>query len=83
MLASEALGLDVIGVKLAYPLVIELDPLVVTFLDVAEIVPEIGSAVVDDHALQLVGKLLIFLWHSLFVGGGELVHIQVIGELPS
>lgn len=67
-ISPKAFGLNVGWIEGRHLAVIELDPLVVAGLDVADVVPRVSSAAVADDADQVVVVLLVELLHP--VGNG-------------
>lgn len=83
MLASETLDLYIRWIKLSNSLIIKLDPLMVTFSYVAEIVSEVSSSIMHDNPPQFISKLIIFLRYSLLFGKSIIINIEFMRELPS
>jgi hypothetical protein len=56
--SSEAVGLDVSGIELPDSLIIELDPHVLIFFDVGEIMSEVSSSIMKDDSLEFILELI-------------------------
>lgn len=82
VLATETVNLDIVGIELSNPLVIELYPLVLTFANVAEVVSEIGGSIVQDNPLEFVSELFVLFGETFLLGQGVIVHVEFVGEFP-
>lgn len=80
MLPSKAVDFDIVRVELSDSFIVELNPLVFRFLDVAEVVPEISTTVMENDSFQ--GELIVFsIIYSFLLVSGIVVDIKVGGEL--
>lgn len=80
MFTSETVNLNVMWIKLSYPLIIELNPSVVTLLYIAEIMTKLCTTVMQYNTLE---SKLIITWVSLsflFISC-IVVNIQISREL--
>ena len=83
MFSSKTLNFNITWIKLSYSFIIELNPKVITFLDVTEVVTKISSTVVNNYSLQSVAKFVIHFWDSFFLWNGIVMDIQFLREFPS
>ena len=52
VLASKAIDFNILWIEFSYPFIIELDPTIFRFLDIAEIVTKLGRSIMQDYSFQ-------------------------------
>ena len=82
MFTSKALNFYVTWIKLSDSFIVELNPKVITFLYVAEVMAKVSSSVMHHNSLQCVGELVIHFCDSFFLGDRVVVYVQFMGEFP-
>lgn len=83
MLTTKTLNLNIAGIKFSNSFVIKLEPLSITFSNVAEIVAEVSSSIVNHNTPQLVSELSINFRDALFFWQCIVVDVEILWELPS
>jgi hypothetical protein len=82
VLSSKAVILDIMGIELSDPFVVELNPPGVSLFDVAEVVAELCAAVVQDNSPESE-RVVIGVALSLLRVQRVVVYIKGVGELPA